>query len=423
MINENLLQFIWQYSLYNPVNLRTTTGENITIIHPGRLNRNAGPDFEAARIKIGTTTLVGNVELHIRTSDWDRHYHQHNKSYQNIILHVVHEDDSHDASHNFAKLILKPHIPDYVLERYTNLLHTANHIPCASQLASVNELTKESQLNRMLAERWEQKLEDWKTLLQHSAGDWRNLLYWRLAANFGFKVNTTPFIELARSIPVNLFAKHKESLLQTEALLFGQAGFLDDDFREEYPGQLQTEYAFLKSKYKLAPLEKHRWRFLRLRPANFPTIRIAQFAVLIHQSLHLFSQIIESKTADEIRKLLNVTASSYWEAHYRFGEAHTKPMKKKLGASSVDNIIINTIAPLRFLFAHQQDDLQEQEYALQLLTNVPAESNNIISLWNDNGWKAENAAQSQGLIQLYNNYCNKKRCLECAVGLSVIKKK
>lgn len=421
MISEDLLQFIWQYSLYNPVNLKTTFGENVTVIHPGRLNKNAGPDFEEAKIKIGAITLVGNVELHLRSSDWNRHNHQHNKAYKNLILHVVYEDDRSDASHHFSKLVLKPYVPGYVLERYTRLLHTAHPIPCASQLPAVSELTKESLLNRMLAERWEQKLQDREELLQRSAGDWRSVLYWCLAANFGFKVNAGPFLQLARSIPVNLFAKHKESLLQTEALLFGQAGFLEDDVEDDYPKQLQKEYAFLKAKYQLTPLEKHHWKFLRLRPANFPTVRIAQFAALIHRSLHLFSQIIESKTADEIRKLLHVTASDYWDNHYRFDEAHPKPMKKKLGASSVDNIIINTVAPLRFLFAHRQDDLHRQEYAIQLLTNVRPENNNIISLWKDNDWKAGNAAQSQALIQLYHNYCSKKRCLECAVGLNIIK--
>ena len=422
MISEDLLQFIWQYSLYHPVNLQTTSGESLTVIHPGKLNKNAGPDFEEARIKIGRTTFVGNVELHLRTSDWHRHQHQHDKAYRNLILHVVYEDDAEDATHSFPKLVLQSHIPGYVLERYTDLLHSSRHIPCASQLPFINDLIKESLLNRMLAERWEQKLNDWEDELHRNAGDWHNLLYLRLAVNFGFKINAAPLLQLAKSLPVNLFAKHKHSLLQIEALLFGQAGFLDEDFTEEYPLQLQKEYAFLQKKYGLHPLEKHRWKFLRLRPANFPTLRIAQFAVLIHQSLHLFSQIIESNTPDELRKLLNVTASAYWDNHYRFGEAQPKPLKKKLGISSVDNILINTVAPLRFLFAHRQDNFHEQENALQLLTHVPPERNNIISLWNENGWMAANAAQSQALIQLYHHYCSRKRCLECAIGLGIIKK-
>jgi len=423
MISEELLQFIWQYSLYNPVNLQTVTGEKITVIHPGRLNKNAGPDFDEARIRIGNTTLVGNIELHLKSSDWEKHRHQLDKNYQNIILHVVYEDDKNDPSHHFAKLVLKSHIPHYVLAQYSGLLHTSNAIPCASQLRDVNELTKESQLNRMLAERWEEKLADWKELLQQSKGDWQKLFYWRLAANFGFKINASPFLLLAQSVPVNLFAKHKEKVLQIEAILFGQAGMLDGDFEDEYPRQLQYEYQHLKTKYQLQPIQKHQWKFLRLRPANFPTIRIAQFAALVHHSFHLFSQMMETKNVKEIRELLNVTASEYWDTHYRFDEPQNKSQKKKLGKTSVDNIIINTIAPIRFLFAHQQDNFSEQEKSLQLLTTVPAENNNIISLWNDNGWKADNAAESQSLLQLYNNYCRRKRCLECAIGLSIIKGK
>ncbi|HTN47261.1 MAG TPA: DUF2851 family protein [Flavipsychrobacter sp.] len=422
MLQENLFQFIWQYSLYNPVDLKTTNGNSITIIHPGRLNIHAGPDFEEAKIKIGNTTLIGNVELHTKASDWTKHQHQHNQGYQNIILHVVYEDDAPGTEHPFAKLVMKPHIPDYVLDRYTHLLHTSHHIPCASQLDKVPVIIKEAQLNRMLAERWELKLQDWNDLLAQSAGNWLDVFYWRLAVNFGFKVNAAPFLQLARSIPFHLFARHRESLLQTEALLFGQAGMLEGSFKDDYPRLLQREYTFLKAKYQLQPLAKHQWKFLRLRPVNFPTIRIAQFAALLHQSLHLFSHTLEAQTVDRLRNLLNVTASDYWMDHYRFDEAHDKPLRKKLGMASVDNIIINTVAPVRFLFAHHQGHLSEQEKALHLLSHIAPEQNNILRLWNDSGWGAINAAQSQALIQLYTHYCSRKRCLECAIGLSIIKR-
>lgn len=274
----------------------------------------------------------------------------------------------------------------------------------------------------MLAERWELRLEDWNELLEQSAGDWLHVFYWRLAANFGFKVNAAPFLQLARSIPFHLFAKHRESLLQTEALLFGQAGMLEGTFKDEYPRLLQHEYAFLKAKYKLNPMPRHLWKFLRLRPVNFPTIRIAQFAVLLHQSLHLFSHILEAKSVDELRQLLDVTAGDYWMDHYRFDEVVDKSLKKKLGMASVDNIIVNTIAPIRFLFAHHQGHFQEQEKALQLLSHIPPEQNHILQLWSDNRWIAMNAAHSQALIQLYTHYCSRKRCLECAIGLAIIKR-
>lgn len=421
MISEELLQFIWQYSLYNPTHLTTTKGELLTVQYPGRLNKNAGPDFEEAKIKIGNTILVGNVELHLKASHWKKHQHQNNKAYQNIILHVVYEDDQYEIAPSIATISLKEHIPKYVLERYTTLIQTIQTIPCATQLQHVSSIVKESWLNRMLAERWEQKLEDWKDELDKSNGDWSSLFYWRLAANFGFKINATPFLLVAKSIPLQIFAKHKVSLLQIEALIFGQAGFLEGTLTETYTLKLQQEYHYLKSKYSLQPIDVHLWKFLRLRPANFPTIRLSQFAALIHQSVSLFSQIISTVSLQEVKKHLQVAASSYWEQHYRFEDAPHKAKKKLLGENSIDNIIINTIAPMRFLFANSQGQLTQQEETLQLLTELPAERNHIISNWSSNGWKAHHAADTQALIQLYNQYCSPKRCLECSIGLSILK--
>ncbi len=420
-MNEMLLQFIWQYSLYNPVGLQTSTGERLTIVHPGKRNHHAGPDFEEARIRVGDTLLVGSIELHLRTSDWHRHGHEQNPSYQKIILHVVFEDDDEYPAHNFPKLMLKPYIPAYVIAQYTSLLQTAQPIACSRQLARVNSLTKESWLNRLLAERWEQKLGDWKALLAESAGDWSSLLYWRIAANFGFKVNADPFLALARSIPLNVLGKHKDNLHQLEALLFGQAGMLEDNFRDDYPNDLKREYDFLRRKYQLQPLDAHLWKYLRMRPANFPSIRIAQFAMLIHRSVHLFSKIIESGSIRDIHILLDLSASDYWSSHYRFDEPQKKAGLKCLGSDSIDNIIINTVAPIQFLYAHYHGKADDQERALNLLTSVAAEQNRFITLWRDSGWSSTNAAQSQALLQLFHRYCSDKRCLECTVGLSIIK--
>jgi hypothetical protein len=421
-MNEILLQFIWQYSLYNPVNLKTTDGEKVTVIHPGKKNLNAGPDFEEARIKIGETTLVGNVEIHINSSDWNKHGHQTDQAYQNIILHVLLNDDKEQKEGSFQKLELKNHIPAYVIDQYTNLIQTTQPIACARQLANVKDIVKESWLNRLLAERWEEKLKDWKELLDSSAGDWSNLLYWRMAANFGFKVNATPFLMLARSIPMNLLAKHKDNLMQIEALLFGQAGMLEQEFEEEYPNTLKKEYQYLRQKYTLQPIPGHLWKFLRMRPANFPTVRIAQFAALVQKSLHLFSKIIKLNSVKELHNLLEVTASEYWSTHFQFDEKQEKSSPKSLGSNSIDNVIINTIAPVQFLYSHYQGTMDDQERALQLLSSVTAEDNKITSVWADTGWKAENAAQSQSLIQLFNSYCSNKRCLECSVGLNIIKR-
>ena len=420
-MNEALFQFIWQFSLYNVAGLHTADGEPLTVIYCGKLNRDAGPDFLEAKVKIGNTILVGNVELHIKSSDWFRHGHQNDASYKNLILHVVFDNDLADAAGNTPVLELRSHISPQIPGRYASLMQTPQKLPCAGLHEKVKSITKEGWMSRLLAERWEHKLADWNVLLENSAEDWRNLLYWRTAANFGFKTNTTPFLMLARSLPLNIPTKHKENLTQIEALFFGQAGMLDDDFADDYPRELQREYDFLRKKYKLKPIAGHLWKFLRMRPANFPTVRIAQFAALVHKSLHLFSQIIETHSVQEVEPLLNVTASSYWDDHFQFDAAQKQKTPKSLGKSSVQNIIINTIAPIQFLYAARQGTHALQERALQLLEAVPAEKNNITRLWDENGWQAGNAAQSQALLQLYNNYCSAKRCLDCTIGLNIIR--
>jgi len=420
-MNEALFQFIWQYSLYPPSDLCTTDGEPLTIVHSGKLNRDAGPDFSEARIKIGNTTLVGNIELHVKSSDWLKHGHQHDPAYKNLILHVVYENDVEDVAVNTPVLEMKNLIPAHVIAKYSGLMHTADKLPCAGQHQQVRDITKEGWVTRLLAERWEQKLADWNIMLENTAEDWRNLLYWRMAANFGFKTNAAPFLLLAQSLPLNVTAKHRDSPEQIEALLFGQAGMLHGTFEDEYPNDLQKEYNYLRKKYKLIPIGGHLWKFLRMRPANFPTIRIAQFAALLCKSVHLFSQIIETHSVKEIEPLLDVTTSGYWDNHFQFDVPQKKATKKSLGPTSVQNIIINTIAPIQFLYAAKQDTYKLQERALQLIEALPPEENNITRLWEENQWMPKNAAQSQALIQLYNNYCTSRRCLDCTIGLNIIR--
>lgn len=420
-MQEQLLQFIWQHNLYNGAQLTTVEGDTLTIIHPGTLNKNAGPDFLDARIRIGNTILAGNIELHVYASDWGKHGHSNDAAYDNLILHVVYEDDLNMHSPSLPLLILNSHIPSSVLNQYKNLNNVPANIPCASQLQTVRDIVKEGWLSRLLAERWEEKLISWKELLDESVEDWRNLLYWRMAANFGFKVNADPFLQLARSLPLNILAKYKDNKLQIEALLFGQGGMLDKNFNDEYPNKLKTEYNYLRSKYKLQPLPAHLWKFLRLRPANFPTIRIAQFADLITKSLHLFSQLIECNDIKQINPLLQAVASEYWRTHYTFDELAEDVSSKKLGKSSIDNIIINTVAPIQFLYAQRMGDSNMQERALQLLDSLKPEKNHIIDEWSDYKWTAKNASESQAQIHLYNHYCLPKKCLQCAIGLNILK--
>jgi hypothetical protein len=420
-MNEILLQFIWQYSLYNPQQLFTTTGEPVTIVHPGRRNTDAGPDFCEARIRIGQTLWVGNVEIHVQTSHWQQHGHQRDAAYHNIILHVVYRNDVASPPDQFPLLELGAHIPQYIIRQYTHLIRTDQRLPCATELHRISSIGKESWLNRLLAERWEQRLSEWQELLNRSAGDWQLLFYWVLAGNFGFRVNAAAFMQMAQSLPLHTLAKHRNNAVQTEALLFGQAGFLEQDFEETYPQALQKEYRYLRQKYSLKPVPVHLWKFLRMRPANFPTVRIAQFAALIQQSVHLFSQLVESTSVAEMSQLFDVTAGEYWDTHCRFDEVQKTVQPKHMGQSSVHNIIINTVAPIRFLYALHHGQQRQQELALQLLEQIPAEQNNVLSIWEQHGWPAANAAQSQAQIQLFRHYCSSKRCLECSIGLSIIR--
>lgn len=420
-MQERLLHTIWQYSLYNTTNLKTTQGEPVTVAHTGRYNTDAGPDFLEAKIKVADTMLAGHVEIHVNSSDWLKHGHQNDEAYKNVVLHVVYEDDTTDVPEHTPVLRLADYIKDDVLKKYEYLSYAKTSLPCSKQLGDVKDIVKYSWLTRLLAERWQYKLGNWKEDLNASAGDWSSLLYWRLAANFGFKVNADAFLMLAKSLPLKVLAKHRDNLLQIEALLYGQAGMLGGDIEGVYPNALKTEYEYLKRKYQLAPLAEHSWKFMRMRPANFPTIRIAQFAALIHQSVHLFSTIIEKSSVKDMVPLFEVAASDYWKTHYRFGEEADKEQMKKLGKSSIQNIIINTIAPIKFLYAKHQGTEAQQEGALKLLDELPAEKNRIIDIWNDHSWSPQNASQSQAQIQLYNNYCSSKQCLDCAIGVSIIK--
>jgi hypothetical protein len=420
-INERLLQFIWQHSLYNVDGLSTTDGEHITVIAAGTLNRDAGPDFLEARIRIGNTVLVGNIELHLKASDWLAHGHQHDSAYSNIILHVVYETTLPQPT-NASMVVLKDRITPELLNHYAQMMGQAKTVPCAGQLTEVSSITKENWLDRLLAERWEHKLKEWDVMLTNATEDWRNLLYWRLAYNFGFKTNATPFLLMARALPLNILARHRHDAMQVEALLFGQAGFLEADLDDDYAIVLQTEYAYLRKKYKLTPIAVHLWKFLRMRPANFPTVRLAQFAALIHRSDHLFSKIIELHTLAKLSPLMQVNASSYWDSHYRFDEPHAHPKAKKLGKESVENIVINTVAPIQFLYASRTGDATLKEKAIELISAIKPERNSITDMWQSLGWKAANSSQSQAQIQLYNEYCTHHKCLDCAIGLSILKK-
>ena len=343
-MQEELLQFIWQYSLYRPAGMRTSAGESVQVIHPGTRNRDAGPDFSMARIRIGDALMVGAVELHVKSSAWIQHHHDEDAAYSRVILHVVFEHDLANAPQQIPLVELKAHIPPEVLDRYSDLIKTTAPLPCAGVLHNASDITRKSWLSRMLVERWEQKLGLWEKELERASGDWQTLLWWRLSANFGFKVNTTPFLMLAQSLPLKTISR-QQSLFQIEALMFGQAGLLAGTFRDEYPQRLKEEYDYLKGKYALSPIDPSLWKFLRLRPANFPTIRLAQLAALIHGAPQIFEAVSGKTNVPKLLAAMSVAVSEYWHTHYRWDERANRSAPKSLGIDAIHNIIINTIAP------------------------------------------------------------------------------
>lgn len=421
-MNEALLQYLWRFGLIkNIADLKTTTGETVTIIQPGRQNTHEGPDFLEAKIKIGNTIWAGNVELHLKTSDWYKHHHHHDDNYSNIILHVVYESDKENVSDFFPELSLKGHIDTAILSRYVRLMRNNQNIACASQLHKVPDVVWNSWLERLLAEKWEHKYNEWQILLKQDQNDWRNLLYYRLAANFGFHINSDAFLSLAQSLPLNILSRHRHQLLQTEALLFGQSGLLTTVENDDYAQALEKEYHFLRRKYRLEPLPGEIWKFMRLRPPNFPTIRIAQFAALIHQSESLFSKLMEIRSSKELIPLLQVKASAYWDNHYHFGSNATDTKVKQLGADAIQNILINTVAPMQYYFSYRHGEKSIHEKSVELLYSVKPEKNHIISEWRATGKIPQDAVQSQALLQLYHQYCIPKKCLHCAVGNYLIR--
>ncbi len=422
-MSEEFLHHIWKFRLFNQSDLQTTTGDSIEIIKVGTQNFDAGPDFFNAKLKIGNTVWAGNVEIHVNASDWKKHLHQQDKAYDNIILHIVYNADEliyRASGETISTVELKDKIEKRIIQNYLNFKSSKDWIPCEKLIRRVPQLILNSTLDRLLLERLERKSNSISDSLKINNNNWEETFYQFLARNFGFKTNSEPFELLAKSLPSIFLAKHKNSLLQIEALLFGQAGLLNEHLEDKYLQALQNEYVFLKQKLKLQSIDAHLWKFLRLRPVNFPTIRIAQFANLILNSTHLFSKIIETEKYDDLKRLLNVDVSEYWQSHYVFDK--TSELKTKhLGEDSVNNIIINTIVPFLFVYGKQRDEIKYVDRALQFLEQTTGENNSIISKWRAMEITFKNAYSTQALLQLKNEYCNHKKCLSCIIGNYLLK--
>lgn len=419
-MNESFLHYAWKMRLFEASNLKTTAGEELNILKPGDHNTDAGPDFHNAKIKIGDTTWAGNVEIHINSSDWNLHKHSSDKAYDNVILHVVYNHD--DINSTLPTLKLQGRIDEALVNKYTFLMQTAQWIPCAKNIVGVPDIIVRSQINRMLAERMQEKALTIEQRLLMNKNNWEETAYQLLARNFGTNVNADPFERLARNLPFNILRRHFNNSMQIEALLFGQAGFLQANFKELYPHQLQSEFVFLKEKYKLEPLRPLEWKFLRLRPSNFPTLRLSQFADFISRHDRIFKPLIEAEDRNSLVKLFESEAAPYWKEHYSFKKA-SKIKSARLGDDTIDLLLINTVIPLMYLYGQKTGDEVYTEKALQILSQIPAENNTIMRGWETLGIKMKSAADSQAFLYLRKEYCTQRRCLHCAIGHAILQQK
>jgi len=418
-MTERLLQFIWQFQYFNRHELFTTEGSTLHLIHPGKYNTNQGPDFLEACIKIDGITMAGNIELHVQSSDWNRHGHQQDSNYKNVILHVVWQNDMPDHSLFVPVLVLENRIASVLLGQYNEWMQKPGFIPCAAAIKKVNDLVWTAWTERLLAERMLRKSNYVLQLLETNKRHWEETCWQLLANNFGMRVNAAAFENIARSLPLSILARHKNQAAVLEALLMGQAGLLDQSFTDDYALLLQREYRYHQHKYGLRKVAGNVF-FLRMRPAAFPTIRLSQLAILLHSSMHLFATIKETTALRDLCTLLNVAANDYWHYHYRFDEPAGYRVKN-LGSSMINSIIINTVAPLLFAYGlyHKEQSLKDK--AIQWLAETEAEKNNIIKGWHATGISAKDASQSQALLELKTQYCDEKRCLDCAVGNALLK--
>ena len=424
-MTEAFLHYLWQHQMVCK-GLTTTDGQPIVVHRAGELNRDAGPDFFNAHISLDGVEWVGNIEVHLRSSDWHLHHHSRDKVYNNVILHVVYDHDGEIRLENGnvpPTLELKHFIHPSLVANYDALMcpSNGNDIPCALRLSNVPAFVVSSTLDRLTIERIEAKSEVVRRLLDESRGNWDQTCYWLMAHYFGGKVNSLAFELLAKATDQRFLARWKDNPTRIEALLMGQAGLLEGYFQDDYPRQLQADYEALHSGAALQPISGYLWRFFRIRPSSFPTIRISQFARLISSSTNLFATLLEMTDVKRLEALFNCQAADYWCNHYRFDHPVDKSMIKRMGRMQTDLLIINAWVPLLFVYGEVKGQQQYKDQAVSLLQQLPAENNSIIRQFHEVGITPENAAHSQALIQLQNNYCNGRRCLQCRIGHSIIK--
>ena len=423
---ELLLNYVWKHKIFPLKMLQTATGESVEVIDAGLPNTNAGPDFFNAKLKIGGTLWVGNIEVHTLASDWMRHGHDKDAAYDNVILHVAETVDCEVFRANGAPVPqLQLSCPESVRQRYDELSHTEIYPPCYSILSSLPKLTVHSWLSALQVERFEQKARAIAARLERYNNHWEDVFFITLARNFGFGLNGDAFEAWASRLPFRAIDKHRDDLFQVEAFFFGQAGLLDEELPDAdgYYLKLQKEFRYLQHKFELSvPMTATQWRFLRLRPGNFPHVRLAQLANLYYKERSLFSRIMEADTLEAVRKLLTVTTSPYWEEHFNFRKVSSS-REKQVGKNAQNLIIINTVIPFLYAYGlHKADELL-CERATGFLESLKAEDNHIIRHWSGAGLPVSTAADSQALLQLQKEYCDKKDCLRCRFGFEYLRRK
>ena len=422
-MKENLLHFIWKLKLFSHKNLETTNSEIIEIISTGTENANSGPDFLNSKIRINKQLWAGNVEIHINSSDWYIHSHEIDENYDSVILHVVWEHDIEvfrRTNKTVATLELKNYIANGLLNNYKQLFSkNKKWINCENDINSVDSFVLKHWFERLYFERLEDKSLQIQQIFDSTNKNWEATLFILLAKNFGLKINSDAFMNVASSLDFSLVRKISSSAEQLEALFFGQAALLNNDFESEYFKKLKEEYAYLNLKFKLTPISNGQIQFFRLRPNNFPTIRLSQLAVLYYNYQNLFSKVIEINTIEGFYDLFTISTSKFWETHYTF-EKESKKSIKRLTKSFIDLLLVNTIIPLKFLYLKS---LGKSNFSsvISLIEEIKPEKNTIISKFNDYKTKSTNAFETQALLQLKNEYCNKQNCLQCEIGKELLK--
>ena len=426
-ISEDFIYFIWQFQYLATGTLTTTAGEVVEVLHPGFRNHNAGPDFLNARLLINGVEWGGTVEAHVKTSDWLLHQHQGDRAYDNVILHIVWHHDRNvprpDGT-TMPTLELAPLTSDTLLTKYRDLTTGTDAIPCAGQFRMVKPLRQTAMLDKAMLQRLERKAEAVQAVFEGSKQDWEETAYRLLATYLGSKVNAEPMEQLARAVPLRLLQKHRNSLLQLEAILLGTSGLLptEADENDDYSVVLHREYQFLSAKYGLADkqLPAHIWKWGKLRPAGFPTMRLAQLARLVQEHASLFSVLVSTEVVIELLKAIQITPSAYWQTHFRFGKVAAK-VSASLGGATAEGLVINVAAPLLAAYAKHRDVPDLLDRAISLLEQLPAEDNRITRLWDGIGLSVRNAFDSQASIELYNEFCTPKRCLNCQIGIALVR--